>query len=228
VAISDTTRRRIERYFGRQAAVVHPPVDTSRFAVAPAAEVGDHYLILGELMAHKRVDVAVEAFNRLKRPLVVVGDGPEMRSLQRLAGPTVRLEGRVDDARVAELLARSRALVVTATEEFGIAAVEAQAAGRPVVALAQGGARETVVAGRTGAFYEQPVPEALAEAVLEFDDTAVDPLDCVRNADRFAREQFEPRLREEVALALQDGQVDLSPRVARRPLRPALGAGARR
>jgi glycosyltransferase involved in cell wall biosynthesis len=228
VAISDTTRRRIERYFGRQAGVVHPPVDTSRFAVAPPAEVGDHYLILGELMAHKRVDVAVEAFNRLKRPLVVVGDGPEMRRLQRLAGPTVRLEGRVDDARVAELLARSRALVVTATEEFGIAAVEAQAAGRPVVALAQGGARETVVAGRTGAFYEQPVPEALAEAVLEFDDTAVDPQECVRNADRFAREQFEPRLREEVALALQDGQVDLSPRVARRPLRPALGAGARR
>ena len=100
-----------------------------------------------ELMPHKRIDLAVRAFNELRRPLVVIGDGPDARRLQRLAGPTVRFTGRVSDAEVARLLATSRALVVTATEEFGIAAVEAQAAGRPVIALDEGGVTESVAGG---------------------------------------------------------------------------------
>ena len=107
-------------------------------------------MVLAELMAHKRIDVAVRAFGALGLPLVVVGDGPEARRLRRIAGPTVTFTGRISDERVAELLARARALVVTATEEFGIAAVEALAAGRPVIALGQGGVRESVVEGETG------------------------------------------------------------------------------
>ncbi len=229
VANSHTTRRRIERYWGRQADVVYPPVETERFSPLPAPERGDFYLVLAELMPHKRIDVAVRAFNALRRPLVVVGDGPEGRRLARLAGPHVRFEGRVDDARAARLLERCRALVVTATEEFGIAAVEAQAAGRPVVALAEGGVRETVREGETGTFYDRPEPEALAEAVARFDDAAVDPVRCVANAEQFGVERFRRELLEEVGAARVGASThEHMPRVARRPLRPAIRPAVRR
>jgi glycosyltransferase involved in cell wall biosynthesis len=188
VANSETTRRRILRYFDREAVVLHPPVETERFAPAPAP--GTAYVVLSELMPHKRIDVAVRAFNQLRLPLVVVGNGPDARRLKRLAGPTVSFTGRIPDDEVAALLASARALVVTATEEFGIAAVEAQAAGRPVVALREGGARETVIEGVTGTFYDTPAPEALAAAVHRFDALAVDPAACVRNARRFDVEHF--------------------------------------
>src|SRR5829696_152723 len=153
VANSETTRRRIGRYFSRDATVLHPPVDTDRFT--PADDVGDAYVVLSELMEHKRIDLAVRAFNRLGLPLLVVGNGPDARRLQRLAGPTVRFTGRLSDDRVADILPRARALVVPATEEFGIAAVEAHAAGRPVIALCEGGARETVIEGVNGVFFDE-------------------------------------------------------------------------
>jgi glycosyltransferase involved in cell wall biosynthesis len=212
VAVSELTRRRIQRYYGRESRVLHPPVDTRRFA--PGA-VGDYHLVVSELMFHKRIEVAVEAFNRLRLPLVVVGDGPELRRLRRMAGPTVRFEGRVSDARVAALMSGARALVVTATEEFGIAAVEAQAAGRPVIALAEGGARETVVEGKTGTFYDRPEPAALAEAVARFDPLAVDPAACVEQARRFDRSAFRRGL-EGIA-----AEVTTSPRSERRATRRA-------
>ena len=198
VAISRTTQNRIASYFGRDSHIVHPPVDTSRFAPGP---VGDHYLVLSELMPHKRIDIAVEAFNRLGLPLVVIGDGPDERRLRRLARPNIRFAGRVSDADVAQMLSSSRALVVTAIEEFGIAAVEAQAAGRPVLAMDAGGLLETVIEGETGHFWNGG-PEALAEAVSEFDALAVDPRACVESAARFRLEAFRAALPREVAAAL--------------------------
>jgi glycosyltransferase involved in cell wall biosynthesis len=215
VANSETTRRRIARYFTREADVVYPPVEIERFTPATP---GDHYVVLSELMPHKRIELAVRAFNTLRRPLVVVGDGPDARRLQRLAGPTVRFTGRVGDAEVARLLATSRALVVTATEEFGIAAVEAQAAGRPVVALDEGGVTESVVEGRTGVFYDEPTPAALADAIAGFDPLSVDPADCVANAARFGRAAFAAEIRSNVEQALAAGP---SPRGERR--RPPRG-----
>ena len=125
VTNSRTTQERIKSYFGRDSRVVHPPVELTRFA---PAEPGEHYVVLSELVSHKRIDTAVRAFTRLGLPLVIAGDGPDMRRLKRLAGPRVRFTGRITDAQVARLLATCRALVVTAVEEFGIAAVEAQAA----------------------------------------------------------------------------------------------------
>jgi glycosyltransferase involved in cell wall biosynthesis len=215
VANSETTRRRIARYFTREAEVVYPPVEIERFA---PGVVGDHYAVLSELMPHKRIDLAVRAFDQLRRPLLVIGDGPDARRLERLAGPTIRFTGRVPDAEVARLLATSRALVVTATEEFGIAAVEAQAAGRPVVALAEGGVTESVVEGSTGVFYDEATPEALAEAVAAFDPLSVDPAACVANAQRFGQAAFAQEIRANVAQALEAGP---SPRGDRR--RPARG-----
>jgi glycosyltransferase involved in cell wall biosynthesis len=188
VANSETTRRRIGRYFNRDATVLHPPVDTARFTAA--GEIGDSYVVLSELMEHKRIDLAVRAFNRLGLPLLVVGNGPDARRLHRLAGPTVRFTGRLSDQRVAEILPHARAIVVPATEEFGIAAVEAHAAGRPVIALREGGARETVIEGVNGTFFDQPTVDALAEAVHAFDPSVVDPLACVRSAERFDVARF--------------------------------------
>ena len=230
VANSHTTRRRIERYWGRSSHVVYPPVETTRFAPVPAEQRGDFHLVLAELMPHKRIDVAIRAFNKLRRPLVIVGDGPAVRSLRKIAGPTISFAGRVDDARAADLLQRCRALVVTATEEFGIAAVEAQAAGRPVIALDRGGVRETVIEGETGVFFSGPDVDALASAVDAFDDTAIDPGACVRNAARYSTDTFARHLRDEVRAAYETRRHDehAGRGEPRRPLRPALRAPSRR
>src|SRR5688572_21345068 len=201
VANSRLTAARVQRYFGRESTVLHPPVELARFREAP---VGEHYMVLAELMAHKRIDVAVRAFNALGLPLVVVGDGPELRRLRRMAGPTVTFTGRISDERVADLLARARALVVTATEEFGIAAVEALTAGRPVIALGHGGVRESVVEGVTGTFFERCDPAALAEAVQRFDPLAIDPRACRAAAERFGAERFRDQLKRIVADAVRD------------------------
>jgi glycosyltransferase involved in cell wall biosynthesis len=187
IANSDVTRARLREHFGRDAAVIHPPVRVERFAPGP---VGDHYVLVSELVAHKRIDVAIRAFNQLGWPLVIVGDGPEARRLQRLAGPSVRFTGRVSDARLSELVRSSRAIVVTAIEEFGIAAVEGQAAGRPAIVPDAGGGRETVLEGETGAFYAAGDPASLATAVGRFPTEDVDPRACVTNASRFSAARF--------------------------------------
>jgi len=192
IANSDVTALRVHRYFGRDAEVLHPPVELDRFTPRP---VGANYLVVAELMAHKRIDVAVRAFNRLRVPLIVVGDGPELRRLRRLAGPTVRFTGRLPDADVAELMGSARALVVTASEEFGIAAVESLASGRPVIALGDGGVLESVVEGVTGAYYAANSAEALAAVVARFDPLAIDPAACVAAAQRFGTGRFQAMMR---------------------------------
>jgi len=215
VANSHLTAARVRRYFGRAATVLYPPVEIGRFREAP---VGEQYMVLAELMAHKRVDVAVRAFNALGLPLLVVGDGPELRRLRRIAGPTVTFTGRISDERVADLLACARALVVTATEEFGIAAVEALAAGRPVIALGQGGVRESVTEGITGTFFERCEPGALAGAVRAFDALGIDPRACRAAAERFGAGRFREQLKLIVAEAVRDER-------APRPEEPASTRG---
>jgi glycosyltransferase involved in cell wall biosynthesis len=192
--------------------VVHPPVDTSRFAPGTP---GDHYLVLSELMPHKRIDMAVHAFNQLKLPLLVVGDGPDMRRLRRLAGPTVTFAGRVSDQDAARLLQTSRALVVTAAEEFGIAAVEAQAAGRPAIAPSRGGALETVRDGVTGKLWDGDVAE-LVKAIETFEVDKVDPHACVENARRFDTTVFSKAFPREVERALTEYE-DRGPEHRRAP-----------
>jgi glycosyltransferase involved in cell wall biosynthesis len=199
LANSRTTQARISTYFGRESTVVYPPVETARFS---PGEVRDYYVVLSELMPHKRIDRAVRAFNRLRLPLVIVGDGPDARRLRRMAGPLVSFAGRVSDERVAELLSGCRALVLPSIEEFGIASVEAQAAGRPVIATRGGGALETVREGETGAFFDGG-PDELAGALLEFDDRGVDPQACVANAARFTSEVFAKALPREVDRTLE-------------------------
>jgi glycosyltransferase involved in cell wall biosynthesis len=216
VSNSHLTAARVRRYFGRESDVLHPPVELERFA--PGA-IGGHYLVVAELMAHKRIDVAIEAFNRLREPLVVVGDGPHQRRLRRLAGRTVRFTGRLPDAEVAALLRSAKALVVTAAEEFGIAAVESLASGRPVIALGAGGVLESVRAGETGAYYERSDPDSLAELVAAFDPAAFDPAACVAAAQRFGAGRFQAALRRIVAEAVA------AERAPRPEDRPAVAVG---
>jgi glycosyltransferase involved in cell wall biosynthesis len=221
VANSHTTARRIARYFNRDSTVLYPPVETARFK---PTRVNDYYLVVSELMAHKRISVAVEAFARLGLPLVVVGDGPDARRLRRMAPSNVAFEGRVSDERAAQLFEGCRALVVTATEEFGIAAVEAQAAGRPVIAYAEGGALETIIEGETGTLFHPDRPEALAEAIRRFDADEVSAEACIDNARRFDVSRFQAGLR---AIVEEASELERPPRPLSRPrgrgrLRPVL------
>jgi glycosyltransferase involved in cell wall biosynthesis len=186
VANSHTTQERIRAYLGREASIVYPPVEIARFSPGP---VGDNYVLVAELMAHKQIEVAIAAFNQLRLPLIVVGDGPEARRLKSAAGRTIQFAGRISDRAVAELLRSARALIMTSVEEFGIVSVESQAAGRPVIARRGGGALETIIDGTTGCFWSGG-PGELAGAVLQFDDEAIDPQACVANAIRFDTQRF--------------------------------------
>ena len=197
VAISREIQARIRRYYGRTSEVIYPPVDVGRFR--PAAEHDDYYLVVSRLIPYKRIDLAVKAFNRLGRPLRIVGSGRDREALEALAAPNVRFLGYVPDERLGALYARCRALIFPGREDFGITPVEAQAAGRPVIAYGKGGALDTVVAGETGVFFNEPTPEALAETVAAFDAAAVSPLACRANAERFSVERF----RREIFAAVQ-------------------------
>ncbi len=209
VASSEHIRDRIRRCYGRNAVVVHPPVDVGRFRPAPSRD--DFYLVVSALVPYKRIDVAVEAFNALGRPLVVVGSGPESGRLRRAAGSGIRFAGWLPDADVAHLLGRCRAFIHPAREDFGIAAVEAQAAGAPVIAFRAGGALETVVGAdadgapdpaATGVFFSPQTPAALAAAVLRFERRSFDPDALRANAERFDTEVFRRRMRRRVEALL--------------------------
>jgi glycosyltransferase involved in cell wall biosynthesis len=195
VANGEITRERIRRFWGRDADIVHPPVEVERFRIG---EPGDHVLFVGELVRHKRPELAIEAAAEAGRRIKVVGAGPELERLRARYGADAEFLGRVGDAQLAELYAEAAALVVPNVEEFGIASVEAQAAGRPVIAVDAGGARETVVPGRTGLLVPDGDAAALARALRE-DLTAFDPQDIRAHAQHFSTAVFRARMREIVA-----------------------------
>lgn len=196
IANSRLTQERIGRFYGRDAPILHPPVSVDRFKVS---EPEDYFLYVGEITRHKLVERAIEAALRAGVRMVVVGSGPELARLRALYGERIEFKGRVDDDQLVDLVARARAQVVPNVEEFGIAAVEAQAAGRPVVAARGGGALETVVDGETGVLVDPESTEALAEALRCVDFESFDPMRARANAQRFSVEAFQTRLRSEVA-----------------------------
>ena len=188
IAISDFVAKRIQRYYGRSSTVIYPPVDTGFFT--PGEESEDYFLVVSRLTAYKRIELAIEAFNRLKSPLVVVGDGPERRRLQAMAGPNIRFLGAVTRDQVRRSMRGCRALIFPGKEDFGITPVETQATGRPVVAYAGGGALETVVDGVTGVFFEEQTSEALCEAVDSLSKLPFDQETVRNHALQFDREVF--------------------------------------
>ncbi|MFO7956750.1 MAG: glycosyltransferase [Candidatus Brocadiia bacterium] len=206
IANSRTVRCRISRYYAREAEVIHPPVELDRFR--PGEETGDYYLVVSQLNAYKQVDLAVRAFNRLGKRLVVAGDGPERRRLERLAGHNVEFRGFVDGEALPDLYARCRALIFPGEEDFGITPLEAHACGRPVIALRAGGVTETVLDGETGLFFDEPTPDALAAAVEHF-ESVVNSFDAGRirsRAEEFSPARFRRDIREAVRGALEAGR----------------------
>jgi len=201
VANSQLTRERIRRFYGRDAPIVHPPVETHRFA---PREPGEALLVVSELVRHKRVDVALEAARRARTPIRIVGSGPEQASLSS-SYPEADFLGRARDEQIADLYASAKAVIVPSQEEFGITAVEAQAAGRPVVAAATGGALETVLAGQTGLLAQLDDVPSFTRAIEDLDRLDFDPADAVRNAQRFSVAAFQRALAEQVARALAEG-----------------------
>ncbi len=203
IAISREVQARIRRYYRRDSTVIYPPVDTARFE--PASAYDDYYLIVSRLVPYKRIDLAIRAFNQLGLPLVIAGDGRDRAALEALAGPTITFLGRVPDEQLPDLFARCRAYILPGREDFSIAPVQAQAAGRPVIAYRGGGAFDTVIRGQTGTFFEEPTPEALAAAVRDFDPEAIDPRVCRANAERFAVEVFKEQLGQFIEAARRQG-----------------------
>ncbi|MEA2472670.1 MAG: hypothetical protein QOE06_585 [Thermoleophilaceae bacterium] len=199
VANSRLTQENIRRFWHRESDVVHPPVDVERFA---PGEPEDFLLMVGEVVRHKRLPVALEAAQRARLRVVVVGDGPDLAELRARYGDTHEFRGRVSDRELADLYPRALALVVPGVEEFGIAAVEAQAAGRPVVGVAAGGLTETVIPGETGQLVPMDDVGAMAEVLRETDFARFDPARIRANAERFSRQSFQRRLSEAVAQAL--------------------------
>ncbi len=188
VANSRSVQSRIREFYGRDAAIIHPPVQTGRFAIGE--EDGGYYLILSRLIGYKNIDLAVRAFSRARKPLVVIGEGSHRAELERVAGPEVRFMGRLPEAEVREGLMRCRALVFPGEEDFGITPVEAMACGKPVVALRRGGALETVREGESGLFFDAPEEEALLAAVAECERTRWDAVAIRRHAERFSEAVF--------------------------------------
>jgi glycosyltransferase involved in cell wall biosynthesis len=195
IAISSEIQERIRRFYGRESTIIYPPADIARFR--PSGEPpGDYFLAGGRLIPYKRTDLAVRACSELGLRLLVFGDGRDRAALERMAGPCVTFLGRVSWEELAQLYAGTRAFIFPGLEDFGIAPVEAQAAGRPVIAFRGGGALDTVLPGRTGELFTEQTVESLKAVLERFDPSAYDPAACRVNAERFGAERFEAELKE--------------------------------
>ncbi|HKO27060.1 MAG TPA: glycosyltransferase [Solirubrobacteraceae bacterium] len=189
VANSTFVASRIREVYGRDSQVVHPPVEVASLLDAPR-DPGQGYLVFGRLVPYKRVDIAIQACERLGRRLTVAGTGRDLDRLRRLAGRNTEFLGHVPTEHLPGLLARARALLFAGVEDFGIVPVEAQAAGLPVVAYGVGGVRDSVIDGRTGVLYEEGSVDGLCEAILKFESMSFDDQALRANAARFAPDRF--------------------------------------
>ena len=210
VAISQYVAGRIGRYYNRDASIVYPPVDTSFFRPGPAAPRRG-CLIVSALVPYKRVDLAIRACAEAGAPLRIIGGGPDLGRLRRIAGPGVEFLGTVSDEEVRRAYRSAAAMLLPGAEDFGIAPVEAQACGCPVVALAEGGACETVVDGRTGVLVRKSTPAAFADAIDQIRRRPFDGADARRQALRFSRGRFRAALETEVTRLMTASPSELHP-----------------
>jgi glycosyltransferase involved in cell wall biosynthesis len=192
IANSRLVANRIKKIYGREAHVIPPPIDVNRFHMSN--EIDDYYLVLSRLMAYKRIDLAIEACKRMNRRLIVIGDGPDRERLEKLGDDRIEFLGRQPDKIVNYYAARCRALLFPGEEDFGMAPLEANAAGRPVIAYRAGGAVETVEDQVTGIFFDQASSVSLAEAIEKFEGLRFDQYTLRRHAERFDRTVFSFRV----------------------------------
>jgi glycosyltransferase involved in cell wall biosynthesis len=194
VANSVEVQKRVKRHYHRKAKVIYPPVDTERFAEFTPTN-GDYYLVVSRLGGYKKVDIVVKAFNKLGKPLKIVGVGPQFSYLKKIAAPNVELLGRVDDSQVTRLMLGCKALVFPTLEDFGIVPVEAMAAGKPVIAYRDGGVLETIVEGKTGIFFNEQTPQDIIEAIKQCERMRFSSETCRAQAAKFSREVFKEEMK---------------------------------
>ncbi|MFW6110121.1 MAG: glycosyltransferase [Patescibacteria group bacterium] len=210
VGNSKLVQKRISRFYNRDAEVIYPYVDLERFSLPGDEEKlaseepvkdfpEDYYLIVSRLVAWKKIDLAVQACNNLKLPLVVVGDGPDKQRLRDLAGPTVQVVGRLSDQSVVKSYQAAKGFIFPQEEDFGITPLEAMASGKPVLAYRAGGALETILPGETGAFFSPQTVEGLQQALEKFEPEQFDPVACRRRAERFGKQRFIEEIQDLVA-----------------------------
>lgn len=192
IANSAFVSERIKKYYQRESDVIHPPVDVEAFQTAERA--GDYFLAVGRLIPYKRFDLAIQAANVLGMRLRIVGTGPEEKFLRSIAGPTVSFFGVASEAELRRMYGECKALIFPQIEDFGLTAVEVQAAGRPVIAFKSGGALETVVANRTGLFFTQQTVSGLADAMQRFDKIKWVTKVIQKNASRFDLTHFQEKM----------------------------------
>ncbi len=196
IANSNFVAARIKKYYRKEAIVIHPPVEINRFGISSAQQ--DYYLMVGRLIAYKRHDIAIEAFNRLQLPLKIIGRGPELKRLKKLAGPTVQFLGRVDEGKLPKYYAECRGFIFPQEEDFGIVAIEALASGRPLIAYRGGDIPEHMQEEKMGVFFEEQTSEAIAKAVDRFRGMNFDSEYIRSQVLRFDKEIFKAKIKDYV------------------------------
>jgi glycosyltransferase involved in cell wall biosynthesis len=200
LAASKEVQRRIELYWERGSDVVYPPIDDSFFTETHDSRLTtqDYFLIVSTLARYKQIDLAINACNKLKLPLKIVGDGSDKLRLQRMAGPTIEFLGYQSSDALRSLYAGATATIFPGLEDFGLVPVESMACGTPVIAYRGGGALETVVEGDTGTFFTAQTPEALTEILQSFDHKKYSSEKCQKRAEMFSRSKFEQQLHSQI------------------------------
>jgi len=206
IANSPVVADRIRKYYRRNAVVIPPPVEVSRFTFDPTSQPEDYFLIVSRFMPYKRIDLAIEACNQLQLPLIIIGSGRDEIRLKRLAGPSIRFMGRLSDQEVLYYYAHCRALILPGEEDFGITPLEAQASGRPVIAYAAGGALASIVENVTGTFFHKQSVESLVQVLASFDEQRYDPQTIYNHALEFDLPRFRRRIQQFIEAKMSEGK----------------------
>lgn len=194
VANSINVAKRIERYYYRRAEVIYPPVDTDFFVPSQDTSRDNYFLIVSALVPYKRIELAIEAFNRWPKPLLIIGQGPEEKKLRKMASSHIKFLKNVKDEELRTLYQRAQGFILPGEEDFGIATVEAQACGTPVIAFGRGGSLETVIPEVTGVLFEEPTVEALLEALDKFERLSFNRAAIRQQAEKFSRPIFRHKM----------------------------------
>src|SRR6266566_8160699 len=206
IANSPVVADRIQKYYRRDAVIIPPPVEASRFAFDPTTRPEEYFLIVSRFMPYKRIDLAIEVCNRLQKPLVIIGSGRDENRLKSIAGPTIRFMGRLSDEEVLHYYAYCRAFILPGEEDFGITPLEAHASGRPVIAYGAGGALASVIDGITGTFFHQQTVEALSAVLEAFDERRYDPQIIRNHALEFDKPRFHRRILQFIEAKMSEGK----------------------
>lgn len=208
IANSPVVAERIHKYYHREAVVIPPPVEAQRFPFDPTTQPEPYFLILSRLIPYKRIDLAIEACNRLQLPLYIIGKGRDRERLQKMAGPTIRFLGGLSDAEVVYYLSHCRAFLFPGEEDFGITPLEAQVCGRPVIAYGEGGALASIINGVTGVFFKEQTVESLMGALATFDEHDFDPSVIHNHALEFDKPRFQRRILQFIEAKMHEANKD--------------------